>query len=435
MQKERILLIGGNYVPEPTGIGKYNGEMMSWLATQGHECSVVTSYPYYPHWKRQAPYEKKSYWFTRETISSSEKSIKVYRCPHYIPKKPTGLKRMISDLTFMFSAFIQVFLLLFKKKYDYVITVVPPFQIGLLGVMYKWIKGAKLIYHIQDLQIDAAKELKMINSKMLLSLMFRIEKFILEKADHRSSISDGMIRKIVAKCGKPVIFFPNWVDTQTFHPITKKEELKLKFNFLPDEKIVLYSGAIGEKQGLESIIYAARDLRGSKVKFVICGSGPYKEKLSAMVQSMALDNVVFLPLQPKEVFNEFLNMADIHLVLQKANANDLVMPSKLTTILSVGGLALITAPRESSLHSIISRHEMGILVEPEDQLALSHSIKEAVEQSFASIKNNARSFAKEYLSINNVINKFMDEIQINRQPAPSVTILRKEKVETDLVSG
>lgn len=58
MKKERILLLGGNYVPEPTGIGKYNGEMMSWLSREGYECGVITSYPYYPFWKAQAPYEK-----------------------------------------------------------------------------------------------------------------------------------------------------------------------------------------------------------------------------------------------------------------------------------------------------------------------------------------------------------------------------------------
>lgn len=150
--------------------------------------------------------------------------IRIYRCPHYIPQWPSGMKRVISDLSFFISAFFQLFVLLFRRKYDYVIAVVPPFQLGLLGVLYKWIKGSKFIYHVQDLQIDAAKDLKMINSKLLLAVMFRIEKLILAKADHISSISDGMIRKIIAKCGRSVILFPNWVDTQAFHPLSKKKD-------------------------------------------------------------------------------------------------------------------------------------------------------------------------------------------------------------------
>jgi colanic acid biosynthesis glycosyl transferase WcaI len=342
---------------------------------------------------------------------------------------------MLSDLSFFVSAFFQLFLLLFRRKYDYVIAVGPPFELGLLGVLYKWIKGANFIYHVQDLQIDAAKELKMIKSKLLLKIMFGIEKFILARADHISSISDGMIRRIRAKCGKSVILFPNWVDTQAFHPILKKDELKQQFNFSPEDKVVLYSGAIGEKQGLESILYAARDLKSFNVKFVICGSGPYKEKLIDLMKKMELLNVIFLPIQPKEKFNEFLNMADVHLVLQKANANDLVMPSKLSTILSVGGLALVTATKESSLHDIISTHEMGIVIEPENQSALIASIRNAVGQSFAALQDNARNFAKEYLTINKVIEKFLDEVMIAKKTLPTVHMIRKEPLEADLVSG
>ena len=47
----RILIVGINYTPELTGIGKYTGEMAEWLATQGHEVRVVTAPPYYPEWR------------------------------------------------------------------------------------------------------------------------------------------------------------------------------------------------------------------------------------------------------------------------------------------------------------------------------------------------------------------------------------------------
>ena len=435
MQKQRILLLAGNFLPEPTGIGKYNGEMIDWLSQEGYECGVITSYPYYPFWETQIPYKKKSSWFTKEKSLTNDTKLTVYRCPHYIPKKPSGLKRVLSDLSFFISAFFQLFILLFKKKYDYVIAVVPPFQLGLLGVLYRSVKGAKFIYHVQDLQIEAAKELNMISSKLMIKLMFAIEKLILAKADHISSISDGMIRKIIAKCNKPVISFPNWVDTITFHPISRKSQLKQQFNFSPADKIILYSGAIGEKQGLESILYAARQLNDPQVKFVICGSGPYKEKLHDLMKKLEVQNVVFLPLQPKEKLNEFLNMADLHLVLQKRNANDLVMPSKLSTILSVGGLALVTAPKESSLYEIVSRHEMGILVEPENSTALIESIKKGLQESFGSIQDNAREFANEYLTINKVIANFLCEVTITKKSLTPVKIMIEEPVKADLISA
>jgi len=412
MNKKRILLLGGNFSPEPTGIGKYNGDMVDWLGKHGFDCAVVTTYPYYPHWKVQPPYEKRSWWYSRQKILHNGNSTVVYRCPHYIPKNPSGLKRVVSDISFMFSSFFVVLGFLFSRKYDYVLTVVPPFQLGMPGLLYKWIRGARLIYHIQDLQIDAAKDLGMIRSKALLNFMFAIERFFLKKADFVSSISYGMIRKIKEKVEREILFFPNWVDTSAFFPLQDGAAAKSSFGIGVHEKVVLYSGAIGEKQGLDMILFAAEQLRGQPVRFVICGSGPYQQNLINLKDSMGLQNVLFLPLQPKESFNAFLNMADVHLVLQKANADDLVMPSKLTAILSVGGLALITAPAESSLRKLVSEHDMGVLVEPESLDALVAGILACVGQVNTGIRHNARGFAEQFLQIDQVIGKFTRDIGV-----------------------
>lgn len=417
MTQKRILLIGGNFYPELTGIGKYNGEMMDWLAENGNICTVVTTYPYYPDWKIKEPYYKKSFWFSR-TYKATEtgvgNNIKIYRCPHFVPANPSGLTRILSDISFCVSCVAMVFLSLFKKKYDYVITVSPPFLTGILAVIYKKIKGAKFFYHIQDLQIDAAADLQMIKSQALIKFLFRIEKFIMQQADLVSSISEGMIARIREKSPESnIAFFPNWVDTNTFYPINKKQVLKEAFGFTAQDKIVLYSGAIGEKQGLEAILHTASFLKNiSDLKFIICGSGPYKKKLEDLKESLLLTNVIFMPLQPANQLNNFLNMADVHLVIQKTNASDLVMPSKLTAILAVGGLAVITAPANSSLHKIVDENKMGILAEPENQQELNQAIQFALNQNDDQIRNNARNYAKKYLSINEILKKYSADMAV-----------------------
>src|SRR3954453_2974920 len=98
---KKLLLIAGNYFPEPTGIGRYNSEMIDWLADNGFSCTVVTTYPYYPYWKVQSPYQKKSHWFIKEVkTTSNNNTITIYRCPHYTPFNPTGKQRMLFDLSF-----------------------------------------------------------------------------------------------------------------------------------------------------------------------------------------------------------------------------------------------------------------------------------------------------------------------------------------------
>ena len=181
MRKERILLLGGNFYPEPTGIGKYNGEMIEWLAEQGHNCTVVTTFPYYPQWKVQDPYKKRSFWFKTEKIPVKDADpIRVIRCPHFVPKNPSGIYRLISEFSFFFSAYLVLLVLLFEKKFDYVITVAPPFEIGLLGLLYKWIRGGKFVYHIQDLQIDAARDMGMIQSKPVINSFLSLKSLFLK---------------------------------------------------------------------------------------------------------------------------------------------------------------------------------------------------------------------------------------------------------------
>jgi len=408
----KILLIGGNFAPEPTGIGKYSGEMMKWLAGNGHDCTVVTSYPYYPQWKVQEPYVKGRSWYKKEVLPvnsafSSRGKLKVYRCPQYVPAKPSGAKRILLDFSFAASAFFKLIQLLPSRKFDVVIIVAPPFHLGMLAVLYKAFRKAKFLYHIQDMQIEAARDLQMIRSRRVINMLFGLERFILKRADVVSSISDGMIRKIHQKTGRDIFFFPNWVDVTLFHPLDNREALKQEFGFAPGDKVILYSGAIGEKQGLEAILYAAKTMVHRRhLKFLICGSGPYKAKLEAMAAAMGLQQVIFFPLQPFEQFNRFLNMADVHLVIQKANASDLVMPSKLTTILAVGGLALITANPGTSLHELVARYDMGILVNAEDQQALNDGIALAVDSRTDHLQRNARRYAETYLSISRIMSRF-----------------------------
>jgi colanic acid biosynthesis glycosyl transferase WcaI len=410
---KEILLISHNFSPEPTGIGKYNGEMINWLAEKGHNCTVITTFPYYPYWKVQPPYKNRWYKKERVLYPDTGNAVTIFRCPSYIPSNPTGKKRVIQDASFWFFMFWTVVKRAFsKKKFDLIITVAPPFHLAYLGLWFKnKIKG-KLLYHIQDLQIETAQELHLISSKKILDWGYKIERNILDKADFVSSISDGMINKVKAKTNNKVFFFPNWVDTANFYPIECRDDLKKKWGYKSDDVVYLYSGAIGEKQGLRGLICAAEILsKRDDIKFIICGSGPYKEKLIEFAESKKLTNVKFLPIQDKKVFNEFLNMADYHLILQKANTGDLVMPSKLATILAVGGVCIATAVPGTSLYNLISQFNLGYLTEPGNNDLLAGMIDALnLDDSFNEKRNNARRYAVGHLNIDFVMNEFLSNV-------------------------
>jgi colanic acid biosynthesis glycosyl transferase WcaI len=403
----RILIYGINYAPELTGIGKYTGEMGGWLAQQDQEVDVITAMPYYPEWAVHTSHKSK-WWHTEEI-----EGARVHRCPLYVPKNVTSIKRILHEFSFVASSLVYWLRVFFGKRYDIVICISPPFHLGLIPAFYSKLRGVPFWCHIQDLQIDMAKDLGMIKNKKFLDIMFKVEAYILKHAHVVSTISEGMVRKIVmgkriqSKC----ILFPNWVDDKYIKPVPIAQSMRAELGLLDSDKVVLYAGSLGEKQGLEIIIKAAKSFAlRPDVKFLIFGSGGGKNKLQALVREYGLTNVTFHPLQPYKKLSALLGTADIHLVLQKKSASDLVLPSKLTGILAAGGCALVSAIPDTTLYDVVNRHRMGILIEPESAEALEDAINNAFATDLTSYRMNARRYAENYLNKETALRKFMNHL-------------------------
>lgn len=403
----RILIYGINYTPELTGIGKYTGEMADWMARQGYDVSVITAMPYYPEWEVHEKYKAKL-WY-KEIVND----VKVYRCPFYVPKKVDSKKRIMHEFSFLWTSSFRWFATLFKKKFDLVITICPPFHIGISSYIYSIFRKASFVTHIQDLQIDAAQDLNMLSNEKVLDIMFKLEKFLLKKSDYISTLTTGMKDRVLNKGidKDKIVMLPNWVDIDFIKPLPKEQSLRAKFNIPAEDKIILYSGNMGKKQGLDILInVAAQYSDRSDIHFLMVGSGAEKDNLEKLAMDKGLVNMRFYPLQPYEQLSALLATADIHLVLQKKEASDLVMPSKLTGILAAGGCAIVTAVKGTSLYEDVKNHNMGIVCEPESINALKDAIDRALLVDTTEISKNARIYAENYLNKDRILTRFLEQV-------------------------
>lgn len=403
----KLLLNSLNYAPELTGIGKYNGEMCQALTERDVEVIAVVAPPYYPEWKIATGYRK--FWFNTEFVNK----VKLIRCPLYVPSKVTTIKRLIHLTSFAFSSAIALFSRLFKKP-DVVVLVQPTLLCAPAVLLFCKLTGVKSVMHIQDYEIDALFGLGMIDEGRVATIAKKVEKWLLRRFDAVSTISYSMIENAKDKGvdESKLIHFPNWSDTDFVTPDTDGSQLRELWDFSPDDKIVLYAGNIGNKQGLEIVLEAAKSFEDQpEVKFVLVGAGAYVETLKSMYEKMVLTNVWFRPLQPWELVPQMLALADIHLVIQKKGAADAVLPSKLTNILSVGGHAIVTAEPHTELGRIAEQHpNIYHCIEPENSNELVNKLNECLALDTSATNQVAREFALQFLNKDKIIDQFVDDL-------------------------
>lgn len=413
----RILFYSLNFAPELTGIGKYSGELCEWLAANGHEVRVICAPPYYPQWRVQQPYKSMAY------LTEQRAQVKVYRCPLYVPQKPKTLTRLVHLASFALTSF-PILIKQWHWKPDIVICIEPTFFCVPGVLFFSKLSGTTSQLHIQDFELDAMLGLGLGKSGFIARVGQTLERWMMQQFDHVSAISFSMVKRADQKMGKTnhTYYFPNWVDTDFLSPSADPDIFKNRWNIPDSTKIVLYSGNIGKKQGLEIVLEAANQLRDEpNLLFIIVGIGAALDELVMLAKELQLANIMFKPLQPYEELPALMAFADIHLVIQKRGAADAVLPSKLTSILSAGGNSIITAEQDTEL-GLLCKKFPGIArcIEPENSAALTDAIiqiKKTLSPSKAKGEYNhiARQFALDNLQKDIILNKFIEEISKRRK--------------------
>jgi len=363
----KILLYGLNFWPEPTGIGKYSGEMASWLAAQGHQVRVITAPPYYPAWKVSEGYR----WppFRKERWAG----VRLWRAPLWVPREPGGKARVLHLVSFAaFSLPLMLIQILWRP--DVVFTVAPTLTCAPGAWFVARLSGARAWLHLQDFEVDAAFQMGMLQGARFKRAVLAIEWLLLRRFDIVSTISRRMVRRLQLKGVDParIRFFPNWVDTEAIRPLTQASPYRAEWRIGPETIVVLFSGTLGSKQGLMVMPEAARLLRHRQdILFVVCGDGPVKN--SMLAASDGALNFLMFPLQPTARLGDLLGLADIHLLPQSPVAEDLVLPSKLSGMLASGRAIVATCRLETEIAEIVS--QCGEVVAPEDAAAVAAAIE------------------------------------------------------------
>lgn len=401
----RIAVVSINYRPELTGIGVYTAGLAEHLAEAGHEVEVFTGFPYYPAWRKAESDD----WVWRRLEGA--KGVVIKRSYLYVPARPKVLSRVLHELSFVASTALRY---LVSRPANCTLIVSPPLFTGIPVALMARLKGSRTVFHVQDLQPDAALELGMLPRGPIADLLLLLERSTYRMCDRVSTISDGMRRRILSK-GVPaekVILFPNWANDDQIQPMPRETELRREWG-LDGKFVVLYSGNLGVKQGLGSLLECARLLADiADLSLVVVGDGGERADLQRLARAMGLSNVLFQPLQPQERLGELLATADVSVMPQKAGVTDIVLPSKLGNLLCSARPLVVAAAEGSELARMVGESQCGLLVNQENAEEMAAAIRRLRRDGALreTLSRNGRGYMAAHLGHRVVLDTFLNDL-------------------------
>jgi putative colanic acid biosynthesis glycosyltransferase WcaI len=353
----RIIVWGINYAPEFTGIAPHSVALCEFLLGQGHDVEMVTSFPYYPTWQKRP--EDRGRLYRTDVVNG----VPVHRCWHFVPARVSALKRIFHEGSFVFTSTLRALSL---RRPDAFVVVSPPLLLGVAAWLVGKIKRAPFVFHVQDMQPDAAVGLGMLKQNWFTRALYALEAFAYRHAARVSGITRGMLATFQGKgvAASKLIYFPNAIDLKNDEPVPQRGEFRKRHGFPEDEFLAVYAGNLGVKQGLEVLLETAALLRDQRIRFLICGDGAQRETLAARAREMKLPNFSMLPLQAGRDYRALLVDADVCFITQQAGAGNSFFPSKLLGLLAESKPVVTVAAPECELALSLREGNFGVNVPP-----------------------------------------------------------------------
>lgn len=365
----RILVISQYFYPENFKIN----DLCIGLKEKGHEVTVLTGIPNYP---KGVFFEGFGFWKNNDSYWND---IKIYRSKLF-PRGNNSIRLMLNYFSFPLFASIKCFFL--KEKFDKILVYEPsPITVGLPAIVMSTIKKTPYFFWVQDLWPESLTAAGGINNKIVLKFFDSLTRYIYKKSKKVLVQSNGFKDYIIGQgiSAQKIVFYPN--STENFYqPMPVMEEFK---NKLPQGFTILFAGNIGEAQSLQTIIEAAKIVKGKNIKinWVFLGDGRMRKDLENQIIQNELTNDVFIlgSFPPKDM-PFFFACADVLLVtLKKDKIFSLTIPSKVQSYLACKKPIIASLDGEGA--NIIQEASCGYASPSEDNKLLAENVIKLFNQS------------------------------------------------------
>lgn len=358
----RVCYFNRSYWPDTGATGQLLTELAEDLVSRhGFEVTVVAGYPL-------------SRTGQRPPREETRHGVRVIRAAgtRFSPRRFAG--RAANYLTYFVSA---VWAARRLPRQDVTVAMTDPPMVGLAALAARPRRG--MVFLCQDLFPEVAGLVEDFNSPLVDWLLDRLGRHLVRRSARIVALGETMAARLVRDKGADparITVIHNWADTSAIVPSEKRNPFAER-HALTDRFVVLHAGNIGLSQNLDVVVDAAVRLRERRDLVVLfIGDGSRRIALEERVRERGLDNVMFLPFQPREDLRWTYATADLCLVSLKPGLAGAIVPSKLYPILAAGRPYVAAVEPDSEVAAITAAHGCGLLARPGDAADLAARIAE-----------------------------------------------------------
>lgn len=377
-RKKKILIFAHYYAPDTASTGQILKDLAEGMKEE-FDVTVVCAVPSYDG-KVKPEYKTKRYYFEE---LNGVKLIRV-RVPEFA--KSHKMSRVRNIIAYFFGALGAC-----RKagRQDIIFTISqPPVLGGLLGVIGKWQKRAKMVYCVQDFNPEQIMAVGYSKNRLLLGAMMAFDKFSCQHSDLVITVGcdlvDTLKRRFHNRHIPRYAMINNWIDEKETYPLPANHEQVIDFKKrygLNEKFVIMYSGNIGLYYDLENIIEIIGRIKpgtkaadGREVVFVFIGGGSVLDQLTRYAREHQMHNVVFIPYQDKEELIYSLNAADVHWCVNARGIKGVSCPSKFYGIAAVAKPVLGVLEKGTEIRRLIEETGCGLVCEPGEYREIEENI-------------------------------------------------------------
>jgi glycosyltransferase involved in cell wall biosynthesis len=397
----KILLINQVFVsPDEPGHTRHF-EMAQYLQVRGHELVIVASDLNYQTGQRTVA---RNGLFAEQLING----VRVLRAYMYPALHRSYAWRVVSFLSFMFSS---VSTALQVREVDLVMGTTPPIFQAVSAWFVAWMRRKPFLLEVRDLWPEFGVSMGVLTNPVLIALGRWLEKFLYARATHilvnSPAYKEYMIGKGVPE--KKITYIAYGSDVDVFNPNVDGSSIRAELG-LEDKFVVLYAGALGQANDIDTILRAAQRLNGEdKIRFVLFGDGKERARLQVAAVGMKLSNVIFAGVRAKKEMPRVVASANVCLAsLQDIPMFRTTYPNKVFDYMAAGRATVLAIDGVS--RDLIESSNGGVFVQPGNDELLAKTILELSKESqrVQQMGQNAREYLVKHLDRRDKLDESLD---------------------------